>query len=97
MRMIFDLVCFLYYSQHFECGFSKKEEGEVEITLQRGVAKERFTELLGVIIMKNGTFFGILHHALKVVYTFHCHPEGSEVRTTRDLIARSIKISPSSR
>jgi 6-phosphogluconate dehydrogenase (decarboxylating) len=29
---------------------------------------------------------GILHHALKVVYTFRCHPEGSEVRTTRDLV-----------
>ena len=41
--------------------------------------------------------FGILHYALKVVYTFSCHPEGSEVRTTRDLDAQSIKISPSSR
>ncbi len=40
---------------------------------------------------------GILHHALKVVYTFRCHPEGSEVRTTRDLDAWNIRISPSSR
>jgi hypothetical protein len=25
--------------------------------------------------------FGILHQALKVVYTFCCHPEGSEARS----------------
>ena len=44
-----------------------------------------------------GQIFGILQHTLKVVYTYRCHPEGSEARTTRDLIAQSTKISPASR
>ena len=30
--------------------------------------------------------FGILQQVLKVVYTFPCHPEGSEVRSFRVLL-----------